>query len=245
MERVRIFSLKGISRRQEAIVREGQMEAARVWTECRDMHMKARQEQTPWPGRNEYHKATRGRFALHSQSIQQVFRVFDAAVESTLENRRSGRKEMRYPYKDKRFFPLMWPAQAMCLKENRIVLPMGRGRPSLVFPRPEWLIGKSACKVVWNGVHNELHVSIEVADTALAAGVTEKHATVDLGQIHQAAQGHQRWRGHGRLRSWHSLHKAPAQQAAWRDTETAFPMQERFPAVAEIRKYPGQAHPTS
>lgn len=158
-----------------------------MWTECRNMHMEARQEQTPWPGRNEYHKATRGRFALHSQSVQQVFRAFDAAVASARDNRRSGRKEMRYPYKDKRFFPLMWPAQAMCLKENRIILPMGRGRPSLVLSRPEWLIGKSACKVVWNGVHNELHVSLEEADTALAAGVTEKHATVDLGQIHQAA----------------------------------------------------------
>ena len=187
MERVRIVSLKGLSRHQKAIVRDGQMEAARVWTECRKMHHKARQEWTPWPGRNEYHKATRGRFALHSQSVQQVFRAFDTAVTSTRENRRSGRKKMRYPYKDKRFFPLMWPAQAMCLKENHIILPMGRGRPSLVFPRPEWLIGKSACKVVWNGVHNELHVSIETSDTAFKSGVTEKHATVDLGQIHQAA----------------------------------------------------------
>ncbi|OFC39753.1 hypothetical protein BAE30_16845, partial [Acidithiobacillus caldus] len=189
MERIRIVSLKGLSRRQETIVREGQMEAARVWSECRDMHLKARQEHTPWPGRNEYHKATRGgRFALHSQSVQQVFRAFDAAVESTWENRRAGRKEMRYPYKDKRFFPLMWPAQAMGLEEKRIVLPMGRGRPSLVFPRPQWLTGKAACKVVWNGVHNELHISLEEAGAEpVGIGATEKHATVDLGQIHLAA----------------------------------------------------------
>ena len=95
MERVRIFSLKSLSKRQEAIVRDGQMEAARVWTECRNMHMEARQEQTPWPGRNEYHKATRGRFALHSQSVQQVFRAFDAAVASARDNRRSGQAAWR------------------------------------------------------------------------------------------------------------------------------------------------------
>lgn len=189
MERVRIVSLKRIAKRQEAIIREGQMEAARVWSVCRDMHLKARMEHTPWPGRNAYHKATRGgRFALHSQSVQQVFRAFDAAVESTQENRQAGRKEMRYPYKDKRFFPLMWPAQAMHLEEKRIVLPMGRGRPSLVFPRPPWLIEKAACKVVWNGIHNELHVTIEeAAASAPDLVTTEKHATVDLGQIHQAA----------------------------------------------------------
>lgn len=189
MERVRIVSLKGLSRRQESIVREGQREAARVWNSCRDLHLKARHEHAPWPGRNEDHSATRGgRFALHSQTIQQVFRAFDAAVDAARENRRNGRKGIRYPYKDKRFFPLMWPAQAMHLEAKRIVLPMGRGRPSLVFPRPEWLTGKAACKVVWNGVHYELHMSVEEMDsTVRPLSATEKHATVDLGQIHQAA----------------------------------------------------------
>ncbi|TXF10500.1 hypothetical protein [Pelomicrobium methylotrophicum] len=89
---VRIVSLKGIARRQRAIIREGKMEAARVWCECRDRHLKARQESTPWPGRNEYHQATKGgRFALHSQTIQQIFRAFDAAVDSARRNRRNGR----------------------------------------------------------------------------------------------------------------------------------------------------------
>ncbi|EQD74688.1 hypothetical protein B1A_04350, partial [mine drainage metagenome] len=63
-----------------------------MWTECRDMHLNARQEHAPWPGRDAYHQATRGgRFALHSQSVQQVFRAFDAAVDATRENRKAGR----------------------------------------------------------------------------------------------------------------------------------------------------------
>ncbi len=109
-------------------------------------------------------------------------------MDSARENRRNGRKEIRYPYRDRRFFPLMWPAQAMGLEGKRIVLPMGRGRPSLVFHRPEWLSGKCACKVVWNGVHNELHITVGEADPETAGpGSTKKHATADLGQIHQAA----------------------------------------------------------
>ena len=130
MERVRILSLKGLSRRQFVLIRDGQAEAARVWTVCRDMHLTARQKTTSWPGRNEYHEFTKGgRFALYSQSIQQVFRAFDAAVDATCENRRNGRVEGRYPYKDKRFFPLMWPAQAMRCEERRIHLADGPESP--------------------------------------------------------------------------------------------------------------------
>ncbi|WP_460036230.1 hypothetical protein [Methylothermus subterraneus] len=94
MKRVRILSLKGISRRLQAIIRDGQMESARVWNLCRDRHLAARRKNQPWPGKNEFHEATKGgKFALHSQSVQQVFRAFDAAVQSAREHRKSGRRE--------------------------------------------------------------------------------------------------------------------------------------------------------
>lgn len=188
MERVRIYSLKGISRKTQAIIRDGQMESARVWTLCRDMHLTARQNRERWPSRDEFHRATKRQFVLHSQSVQQVFRVFDAAVQSARENRRGGRKDIRYPYKDQRFYPLMWPAQAMHIEEHRIVLPMGRGRPSLILPRPAWLAEPGACKIVWNGLYNELHVSVsEPVEAMPVLEPSEKHATVDLGEVHQAA----------------------------------------------------------
>jgi putative transposase len=56
---------------------------------------------------------------------------------------------MRYPYKDKRYYPLMWPAQAVSIERGRIVLPMGRGRASLVLHAPVPQTA-GACKVVWN-----------------------------------------------------------------------------------------------
>ncbi|MEM3658614.1 MAG: hypothetical protein QXQ66_09425 [Candidatus Hadarchaeum sp.] len=227
MERVRIFPLKGISRRQETIIREGQMEAARVWNLCLGMHLAARRENLPWPGKRQFHEATKGgRFALHSQSIQHVFRAFDAAVQSARENRKAGRKEIRYPYKDKRFFPLMWPAQAMGLEEKRIVLLMGRGRPALDLARPQWLTGKAACKVVWNGVHHKLHIRVEVENTAPTAsqGATQKRATVDLGQIHQAAVVTNEGGCSGRLWARHSIPQAPAQQATGRNPGKAIPL---------------------
>ena len=188
MERVRIVSLKSIRNRQSLIIRAGQMEAARVWTVCRDAHLAARQEHGKWPNRDALQKATKGRFALHSQTVQMVTHAFLANVDTAQQLRSQGRSEIRYPYKDKTFYPLMWPAQAMHLEEKRIVLPMGRGRSSLVLPRPDWLGQPHACKIVWNGLHNELHISIpEDVEETSSLEPTNKHATVDLGQIHQAA----------------------------------------------------------
>ncbi|MHB8253436.1 MAG: hypothetical protein ACYDEV_06965 [Acidiferrobacter sp.] len=142
------------------MIRAGQKEAAGVWTVCRDAHLSARQEHDPWPNRNTLQKMTKGQFALHSQSVQMVTHAFLANVDTAQQLRNQGRAEIRYPYRDKTFYPLMWPAQAMHLEEKRIVLPMGRGRPSLILPKPQWLEQPRACQIVWNGVHNELHISL-------------------------------------------------------------------------------------
>jgi hypothetical protein len=56
MERVRLVSLKGISKRTQAIIRNGQRESARVGTLCRDLHLTARTEKRPWPGKMPFTK---------------------------------------------------------------------------------------------------------------------------------------------------------------------------------------------
>lgn len=160
------------------------MEAAKVWAACRDLHREARKSGAKWPNRTELQKATKGRFALHSQTVQMICHAFLANVDTTRQLRLQGDQQARYPYRDKHFYPLLWPAQAMCLDGNRIVLPMGRGRKSLILPRPEWLTQPSACKLVWNGVHDELHITVK-AEVAAEPPGTQK-ATIDLGQIHQA-----------------------------------------------------------
>ncbi len=171
----------------QARILGGQRQAAFCWNLCRALHMEARHRHEKWPGRDSLQKATKGGlFALHSQSIQMVVHAFLANVDAAQQLRAQGQRWIRYPYRDKRFFPLMWPAQAMAVEKTRIVLPMGRGRCSLILPRPKGLPHEgAAAKIVWNGVGYELHWTVEtsdaepVAEGALAAG--------DLGQIHQIA----------------------------------------------------------
>ena len=159
-----------------------QQEAARVWMLCRDQHRAARQQHAPWPDREDLQQATKGRFALHSQTIQMICHQFLANVDATRELRKINRK-IRYPYKDKRFFALYWPAQAVSLERGRVVLPMGRGRRSLVF-KLELDEPIGSVKVVWKDGY-ELHVSVPVTSVAREPGSVQ--ATVDLGEIHQAA----------------------------------------------------------
>ena len=182
METVSIYRLVGLRPRYHARLRAAQMEAARVWTLCRDLHLAARTERTRWPNRDDLQQATKGQFALHSQSVQMICHAFLANIGTTRELRKTNPR-IRYPYKDKRYYPLYWPAQAVSRARGRVVLPMGRGRRSLVFhvDLPEH---SGACKLVWNDGY-ELHVSVPACLAEAAPG--ENQATVDLGEIHQAA----------------------------------------------------------
>jgi putative transposase len=184
MNTVKIYQLQHLSRTQFQRLREAQLEAAQVWNTCVKMHLLARLDQTPWPRRSELQKATKGSFALHSQSIQMVVHAFLANIDTTKQLRQSHPEmQMKYPSQEKRFYPVHWPRQAVCREEKRVVLPMGRGRPSLILPLalPET---SGACTLVWN--HGfELHVCVEIPQAEEAPG--EVHATVDLGEIHLAA----------------------------------------------------------
>ncbi len=105
---------------------------------------------TRWPGQHDLHQLTKGRFALHSQSVQAVLRAFLGTIETTRTLRREHPEmRMKYPWREKRFYPVKWPAQAVHKEKGRVVLPMGKGHPSLVLSLalPD---NAGACTLVWN-----------------------------------------------------------------------------------------------
>ena len=104
METVRIYPLPTLRRGYARRLREARLEAARVWTRCRDLHLAARTAHTRWPREADLQAATRGPFALHSQTVQMIFHTFLANIDSTRELRKTNRT-IRYPYKDKRYYP--------------------------------------------------------------------------------------------------------------------------------------------
>ena len=177
METSRIYRLTGLPGSLERRLREAQMEAARVWTRCRDPHLDARRNQLPWPTRDDLQRATKGEFALHSQTVQMICHQFLTIVENTRQARRRNPR-LRYPYKDKRYHSLYWPAQAVSVECGRVVLPMGRGRASLVL-RLDLPAHAGACQLVWNDGY-EPHVSIPSVVDQNPPGPAR--AAVDLGE---------------------------------------------------------------
>lgn len=182
MQTVKIYRLEHLPRSTASLIYEGQREAARVWNLCKDLHKEARINHTVWANRNELHRLTKGKFALCAQTVQQINQAFLANVDTTREVRKQNPK-IRYPWKDKRFYPILFPRQAINIRTGRVVLPMGRGRQSIVLKLnlPE---NSGGCKLVWNDGY-ELHVSVETEIAASTPGTNK--ATVDLGEIHQAA----------------------------------------------------------
>jgi putative transposase len=184
MKTMRIYHLTSLSPALFRRLKEAQMEAAQVWNVCVDAHGQVRMRHARWPDQHDLHILTKGRFALHSQSVQAVFRAFLGTIETTRKLRK-GHAEMRmkYPWRIKRFYPVKWPAQAVHKEKGHVVLPMGRGNSSLVLPitLPE---NAGACTLVWNRGF-ELHVCMDVQEASEAPGTVL--ATVDLGEIHLAA----------------------------------------------------------
>src|SRR5260370_23855857 len=82
--------------------------------------------------------------------------VFVATIDATGQLRATHRKmRMKYPWKTKRFYPVHWSAQAVSVERGRVVLPMGRGRASIVL-HFELSEHSGTCRLVWNrgfGLH--------------------------------------------------------------------------------------------
>jgi hypothetical protein len=60
MKVVRIELMRGLGEKAEACLYEGQLEAAKCWSLCVEMHKAARNTKQSWPGLNELHAATKG-----------------------------------------------------------------------------------------------------------------------------------------------------------------------------------------
>ncbi|HEX7324300.1 MAG TPA: transposase [Rhodanobacteraceae bacterium] len=92
------------------------------------VHRYCRKRHWPWPTEPQFKAHFKRRFALHSQTVQASIEKFFANVEATRQNRRRGRKELRYPWRDKKYFGVIWKGQAIRRNGRCLVLPMGRGR---------------------------------------------------------------------------------------------------------------------
>lgn len=189
MVSVSIHSLGDISSSLTQRLYEAQVEAARLWNDITAYHFLCRSVSEPWPSEAELRDETKGgRYALYSQTVQAIVARFCARVDAarTRRSREPGaRRWLRFPYRDKRFQPLAWPAQAVSYDASakRLLLPMGRGNRALIF-RLDLDFAPGAVTLVWDEGY-ALHIVRPVATAIEPPG--SNTACVDLGEIHLAA----------------------------------------------------------
>ncbi len=73
-----------------------QQEAAKVWNQCKDAHKECRINHTTWLNQTGLQKLTKGKYELHSQSVQLVCQAFLANVDSTRANLRAGLRNIMF-----------------------------------------------------------------------------------------------------------------------------------------------------
>ena len=176
---VQMFPLRGLPKTMQVAMTLHLKEAAKVWNFCKNLHYQVRKQNQEWPDNYDVMKVAKEQnFKLHSQTVQQIITAFFANVKTIQKLRRDDPRH-HYPNKDKEIFPVYWPKQAVHKKQDRVTLPMGRGRKSLVF-NIELLKNSGAVKLLYkDGWY--LHVCVE-RPIKVNKGVNQ--ATIDLGQIH-------------------------------------------------------------
>jgi Putative transposase DNA-binding domain len=87
MRTVRIYRLTHLSPTLFKRLKAAQMKAVQVWNYCCELHKQARTTRSTWPGQNDLQQATKGRFTLHSQSVQMIAYAFVANIDATRQLR--------------------------------------------------------------------------------------------------------------------------------------------------------------
>jgi|SRR5579859_4424040 len=161
-------------------------EAGRCWTEMLQAHLASRAG--AWLSEADLKARFKGRFALHSQTVQALAEKLIANVETAHALRQTD-PTTQYPYREKLYQTVVWKQQAIRHTAAMILLANGRGQAPLVLPLPAQYTDRAIvrCELTWRANHYELCLTIDtgVVQPSLDRGV--KAVGVDLGEVNIAA----------------------------------------------------------
>ncbi|AMA74214.1 transposase [Aneurinibacillus sp. XH2] len=140
--------------------------SAEVWNTCLAEAKVYHQQTGQWIGKTELQKRLKRRFPMHSQSIQAVCHKYLWARDSAHQARKEGHTNVRYPYKQKKYFNTKWAADGFTIHPNvRISLSRGIWEGKRQAPNPP---GSHTCAID----PGEIHTLAAVATTGDSLIVT-------------------------------------------------------------------------
>ena len=188
---VRILKLRLSSEKQRQChaLRE---EAGRCWSYLVSAHVESRGDK--WLTVNDMQKMTKGKYALHSQSVQALAQKLEANIETARELRVQeaaiGEVKTLYPHREKKYQTVVWKDQAIRVIEGKIVLSNGKlSSGPLVLKLPSQYHDSNIRKaeLTWRADHYELCITIDTGNVNPPFLRQVKTAGIDMGEINIAA----------------------------------------------------------
>jgi putative transposase len=114
--------------------------SAQVWNDCLEIAKSYYKETNKWISKTELQKLTKGKYPIHSQSIQAVVHKYIWARDAAREARKQGYTDMKYPYKKKKNFNTRWAKDGFKIHENgKIELSLGIWQGKRQEPVTVWI----------------------------------------------------------------------------------------------------------
>jgi putative transposase len=162
--------------------------SAQVWNDCLEISKSYYRETNKWISKGDLFKKIKGKYPIHSQSIQAIAEKYLWARDAAREARNQGRTEIRYPYKQKKNFNTRWKKDGFKIHENGKIelyvgLLNGKRQPPIVvwikdLPQGrvkeiELIYNKKLMLCLTYDNETEPEINYDVATTS-----------IDLGEIH-------------------------------------------------------------
>lgn len=127
---IKIHRIKlNLTRLQYELVKEKQMESANCWNYIVNLSKEYYFNHKKWIKKYDIQKLIKGKYNLHSQTIQAITDKFDSNRKTISELRKKGNTKAKYPYKTKKFYVI--PFKSSAIKTNskgNLKLTMSKGR---------------------------------------------------------------------------------------------------------------------
>lgn len=172
-----------LSNTQFALVKETSQECARCWNECIKNAKEYYNQTHKWKHKYHIQPDLKGKFNLHSQTIQAITDKFSANRKTACELRKQGNLKIKYPYKEKRFYVI--PLKKSAINYNN------KGNLKLTLGNKKYLELDFSIKDIKTAeiVYKNGYYFYYTFDDGIEAKATNGTKTigVDLGEIHSIA----------------------------------------------------------
>ncbi|MFJ7936542.1 RNA-guided endonuclease InsQ/TnpB family protein [Sporosarcina sp. NPDC096371] len=164
--------------------------SADVWNHCLLLAKETQLATGKWITKSQLQKGTKGKFPIHSQSIQAVCHKYIFARTGAKNARKVG-CNTKYPYKQKKNFNIKWANNGFKLFENgKIQLSMGDFEGKRQEPLIVWIkaLPKGQIKEIELIYDRGLMLSLSFEDGQQVQDHSfENRAAIDVGEVHTIA----------------------------------------------------------